>query len=75
MILDDQLVELLLDPDRFAVAHVLLTMRHDALKSFDAHQWNGLHIALEASGAARYDRNDMSVLYQRWSAAVAARKG
>lgn len=35
--LDHQLVELLRDPDRFAVAHVLLTMRHDALKSFDAN--------------------------------------
>jgi hypothetical protein len=72
--LDRQLVELLRDPDRFAVAHVLLTMRHNALKSFDANQWNGLRVALAASGAARYDPADMATLYQRWSALVSSAK-
>jgi hypothetical protein len=70
--LDRQLVELLRDPDRFAVAHVLLTMRHKARASFDATQWNGLRVALAASGAVRYDRDDMATLYQRWSSVVGA---
>ena len=67
---DRDLVELLLDPDRFAVAHVLLTMRRKALTSFDANQWNGLRVALAASGAARYEPADRKTLYQRWSAVV-----
>jgi len=67
---DRELVELLLDPDRFAVAHVLLTMRRKALTSFDANQWNGLRVELAASGAVRYDRDDMKMLYQRWSSVV-----
>ena len=72
--LDRQLVELLRDPDRFVVAHVLLTMRHDALRSFDANQWNGLRVMLAASGAAQYDPADMAVLYQRWSSLVSRSK-
>ena len=67
---DRDLVELLLDPDRFAVAHVLLTMRHKALASFDANQWNGLRVALAGSGTARYEPDDRKTLYQRWSAVV-----
>lgn len=70
--LDRELVELLRDPDRFAVAHVLLTMRHKSLASFDATQWNGLRVGLAASGAVRYDRDDMAMLYERWSAVVGA---
>jgi hypothetical protein len=72
--LDRQLVELLRDPDRFAVAHVLLTMRHDALKSFDANQWNGLRVTLAASGAVQYDPADMATLYRRWSSLVGSSK-
>jgi hypothetical protein len=72
--LDRQLVELLRDPDRFAVAHVLLTMRHDALKSFDANQWNGLRVTLAASGAVQYDPADMATLYRRWSSLVSSSK-
>jgi hypothetical protein len=72
--LDRQLVELLRDPDRFVVAHVLLTMRRDALKSFDANQWNGLRVGLTASGAAQYDPADMAVLYQRWSSLLSSAK-
>lgn len=72
--LDRELVELLRDPDRFAVAHVLLTMRHKALTSFDATQWNGLRVALAPSGAVRYNREDMATLYQRWAAVVGASK-
>ena len=68
--IDRELVELLRDPDRFAVAHVLLTMRRKALTSFDANQWNGLRVALAASGAARYEPGDMTPLYQRWSSVV-----
>jgi hypothetical protein len=70
--LDRDLVELLRDPDRFAVAHVLLTMRHKALASFDATQWNGLRVALAASGAVRYNPDDMATLHQRWAAVIAA---
>lgn len=70
--LDRQLVEMLRDPDRFAVAHVLLTMRHDALKSFDANQWNGLRVTLAASGAVQYDPVDMATLYRRWSSLVSS---
>lgn len=72
--LDRDLVELLRDPDRFAVAHVLLTMRHKALASFDATQWNGLRVEIAASGAVRYNHDDMATLYQRWSAVVGASK-
>jgi hypothetical protein len=68
--IDRELVELLRDQDRFAVAHVLLTMRRHALKTFDANQWNGLRVALSASGGARYDRDDMATLYERWSSVV-----
>lgn len=67
---DHELVELLLDPDRFAIAHVLLTIRRQALTSFDANQWNGLRVELTESGAVRYDRDDMKTLYQRWSSVV-----
>lgn len=72
--LDRQLVELLRDPDRFAVAHVLLTMRHDTLKSFDANQWNGLRVTLAASGAVQYDPADMATLYRRWSSLMSGSK-
>jgi hypothetical protein len=72
--LDRELVELLRDPDRFAVAHVLLTLRHKALTSFDATQWNGLRVALAASGAVRYTHGDMATLYHRWAAVVGASK-
>lgn len=67
---DDQLVELLLDPDRFAAAHVVLTMRRNALTSFDASQWNGLRVVLGPAGTARYERDDMATLHERWSTAV-----
>lgn len=68
--IDRELVECLRDQDRFAVAHVLLTIRRQALKTFDASQWNGLRVALSASGGARYDRDDMSALYERWSSVI-----
>jgi hypothetical protein len=64
------LIELLLDPDRFAIAHVVLTIRRKALTSLDASQWNGLRVELTASGAVHYDRDDMNTLYQRWSSVV-----
>lgn len=67
---DDQLVELLLDPDRFAAAHVVLTMRRNALTSFDASQWNGLRVVLGPAGTARYDHDDMATLHERWLTAV-----
>lgn len=60
---------LLRDPDRFAVAHVLLTLRSKTVGSFDASQWNGLRVALEASGAVRYEPSDMDALARRWDAA------
>jgi hypothetical protein len=72
--IDRELVELLRDPDRFAVAHVLLTMRRMALTSFDASQWNGLRVTLAASGVARYEPGDMPPLYQRWSSVVGTAK-
>lgn len=67
---DGELVALLRDPDRFAITHVLLTMRRNALTSFDANQWNGLHVTLPADSPARYDARDMEVLHRRWAAAV-----
>jgi len=73
-ITDRALVELLVDPDRFAVAHVLLTMRHRALGSFDANRWNGLRVTLPASGAVQYDRSDMDALHRRWAAAIGSAK-
>jgi hypothetical protein len=65
---DAALRALLRDPRRFAIAHVLLTMRHRDLGAFDANQWNGLHVALEASGAARYSPGDMAALERSWNA-------
>jgi hypothetical protein len=63
---DSALRLLLRDPQRFAIAHVLLTMRSGKLGSFDANQWNGLRVTLDASGAARYDAADMTPLAERW---------
>jgi hypothetical protein len=44
------------------------------LTSFDANRWNGLQVALAASGAARYQPGDMTTRYQRWASIVAATK-
>jgi hypothetical protein len=68
--IDRELVDLLRDTDRFAIAHVLLSMRRKALTSFDANQWNGLRVALAASGTVRYDRDDMNTLFRHWSSVV-----
>lgn len=66
---DVALLGLLRDPRRFAIAHVILTMRSRKIESFDAQQWNGLHVTLDATGAARYDASDMEALARRWNTA------
>lgn len=63
---DDDLRARLRDPQRFAIAHVILTMRSRKIESFDANQWNDLHVMLDASGTARYEPADMPTLVRRW---------
>lgn len=65
---DADLRALLEDPKRFAIAHVILTMRSREVSSFDANQWNGLHVILDATGTARYVPADMPTLARRWNA-------
>jgi hypothetical protein len=65
-IADDELKRVLRDPQRFAIAHVVLTMRSGKVASFDANQWNGLRVRLEASGMASYQAADMETLAQAW---------
>lgn len=66
--IEPELVDLLDDPERFAAAHVLLTLRSKEPFQLDASQWNGLHVTLEASGAVRYDERDMPALREKWAA-------
>jgi hypothetical protein len=48
----------------------VLTTRRHALTSFEASQWNGLRVLLGPAGTARYDRDDMATLDERWVTAV-----
>lgn len=66
--IEPELIALLDDPERFAVAHVLLTLRRKEPFQLDAAQWNGLHVTLESSGAVHYDERDMPALREKWTA-------
>lgn len=66
--IEPALIGLLDDPERFAAAHVVLTLRSKEQLQLDAGQWNGLHVTLEASGAVRYDERDMPTLREKWTA-------
>lgn len=61
------LVETLADPDRFAVAHVLLTrLSRVSYETFP--DWNGLAVELLADGSSRVDPTQRDTLGRRWRA-------
>jgi hypothetical protein len=55
----------LADPERFVVAHILLT-RISGVRYETFPTWNGLEVRLEPDGAARVDADQRSVLAARW---------
>ncbi len=59
------LIEALDDPDRFTVAHVLLTrlsrVTHETFPG-----WNGLTVELAVDGTARVDPTQRAALARRW---------
>lgn len=66
-----ELEPLLRDPDRFAIAHVLLTFivpnRIDVEAPYNgAEQWLGLHVDLLADGSVTYNHEDIPVLMKKW---------
>jgi hypothetical protein len=66
------LVEALLDEERFAVAHVLLTLRAEkGVFSGSAKNWNGLQMQLLTPGNVSYEGNDLEALYQEWTEKLA----
>lgn len=62
----------LADADRFAIAHVLLTMAEGARHPVSASEWNGLRVEISAAGEVRYDPAQMSALRQKWGPAASA---
>jgi hypothetical protein len=65
-----RLVGVLREPDRFVVAHVLLTrLTKVAHPTFP--DWNGLAVELAADGSAHVDPAQREVLARRWAAWLA----
>lgn len=62
-----RLVEALADPDRFVVAHVLLT-RLSGVPHATFPDWNGLAVELAADGSSHVDPAQREVLARRWRA-------
>lgn len=62
------LLACLKDPDRFAIAHVLLGGRFPAMAmSLPQVGWNGLHLAFDQQGAILYDpQSDIPALHSAW---------
>jgi len=59
------LVAAMSDPDRFVVAHVILTRGSGV--AFGAYpEWNGLAVSLTADGGVDIDPAQRSVLARRW---------
>ena len=55
------------DPNRFAAAHVLLTMASSKLHSMSASHWNGLSVSLQAHGGVQLhpeQRRDLQALWR-----------
>lgn len=59
------LLDALLDPQRFVVAHVLLT-RMTGVHYETFPTWNGLHVELRADGEVVIDPDQRRRLHQRW---------
>ncbi|HET7798973.1 MAG TPA: hypothetical protein VFL38_01055 [Humibacillus xanthopallidus] len=66
-----RLVEALADPDRFAVAHVLLT-RLSRVSYPTFPDWNGLAVELAVDGSSHVDPAQRDSLARRWRAWVEA---
>lgn len=66
-----QLVEALGDPDRFVVAHVLLT-RLSRVSYATFPDWNGLAVELAVDGSSYVDPAQREALARRWQAWVEA---
>src|SRR5437879_3837575 len=60
------LVAALLDPDRYVVAHVLLTDLLNEPWRGDGGAWNGLRVQLYADGKTGFERNDLQKLHEIW---------
>lgn len=69
--IEDALLALLDDPNRWVVAHVLLTRRAH-LKHEMFPTWNGLKIDVSADGTVHIDAAQRFVLRRRWQAWAAA---
>lgn len=66
----DGLMGLLRDPDKFVVAHVLLTL--SLVPSFDRFpDWNGLAVTLDAQGKTHIDSEQRHSLFERWRTSLA----
>jgi hypothetical protein len=59
------LIEALGDPDRFVVAHVLLT-RLSRVSHETFPGWNGLAVELAVDGSSRVDPGQREALARRW---------
>ena len=55
------------DPDKFAAAHVLLTMIGKKEFPASAEHWNGLRVDLEADGTVKLHPEQMAEIKKTWS--------
>jgi hypothetical protein len=61
------LLEALADPDRFAAAHVLLTMMGGKGYNITASHWNGLRVTLHADGTEDLHPEQMDDIRRMWA--------
>jgi hypothetical protein len=65
--IDSLLISCIHDPERFAVAHVILSQRHPSAFESAGNEWNHLHISLEANGEVKYSpESDIPNLLNLW---------
>lgn len=64
------LLAALKDPDRFAVAHVVLTYRAGEHNNSSV-AWNGLNVQIDADGHATYEGNNLEELHRFWEKKLA----
>jgi hypothetical protein len=60
------LVEAMRDPQRYVIAHALLTRMSDEPYKVSAAHFNGLHVDIWPDGKVEYDEKDQPVLETRW---------
>src|SRR5688572_17142373 len=61
------LCKLLVDPERYVAAHVLLVSRTRQTVKVSSDQWFGMRVIAHKDGSFTYDQADMKKLRTRWT--------